>query len=81
MSYVTQPQISQEQKEKASRLKAIASTLLNSDNGKELLEHLKSRTLDKPVFSSGVEAGKQATHAAYRQGQNDIVTSLIKLTE
>lgn len=51
----------------------------NSEGGELFLTYLESITLDKPVFNASVEAGKQVTHAAYREGQNDIVRLLKNL--
>jgi hypothetical protein len=64
----------------AQRIAALGKRLFNSNEGLELLEYFKSVTLDRPVFSSSVEAGKQATSAAYREGQNDIIRQLITFT-
>ena len=65
----------------AKRLAAIGKTLFSSKEGLELLNFFKSQTLDRPVFNSGVEAGKQATHAAYREGQNNIIRQLVDFTK
>ena len=45
------------------RIVAIGKKLFNSKEGLELLAHFKTKTLDRPVFSSNVEGSKQATHA------------------
>ena len=64
----------------AQRIASLGKRLFNTPEGLELLEYFKTVTLDKVVFSNGVEAGKQATHAAFREGQNDIIRQLFTFT-
>ena len=68
------------QAQQAQRIAALGKRLFNSPEGLELLDYFKSVTLDRPVFSTSVEAGKQATQAAYREGQNDIIRQLYTFT-
>lgn len=63
------------------RIVAIGKKLFNSKEGLELLAYFKTKTLDRPVFSSNVEGSKQATHAAYREGENSTIRQLFSFVE
>lgn len=74
---VPTPKRDPKQVEYSRRISAIGKSLFSSKEGLELLEHFKKLTLNQPVFNKDVEAGKQATHAAYREGQNYIIRQLV----
>ena len=70
-----------EQVQAGQRIDALIASVYITHQGQEVLKLLKEKFLDVPVFSANVEAGKQATHAAYREGQNSVVRQILDAIE
>lgn len=74
-----QSQVSNEAKRTAQHLESLAVQTFSTESGKLLLEYLKEHYLQAEVFSSAVAGDKQATYAAFREGENSVIRKLVTL--
>jgi len=76
-----QPQISQEHQRSSAHIEALVVQTFGTQSGQLLLQHLTKQYLEAEVFSMSVQGDKQATHAAYREGENSVIRKLVTLYE
>ncbi len=72
---------SEEYQRKQEHIKSLVQQTFGTPSGKALLEYLAQSYLDCPVFNASVSGDKQATYAAYREGENSVIRKLKVLLE
>lgn len=67
-----EPQLRQTQQENQDDLDRLYLRVFGSDHGQELLEHLRSLTIEQPTWYPG----EDASHGYAREGQNSLVREI-----
>ncbi len=75
------PELSEKEKQRRREVKNLAVSVLNTPEGKKLLEYFQSITTDNPVVNFNLPGDRQLSEAARRDGENNFVRYMINLAK